>query len=117
MRAEVKNVFKAEHPRLDLVSGTSVPTPVVVIEVDYFHDNGDYHSSASHAFEPHEVDPEYFNRQAEIMQREIDELVERARVQSVLQERHKPADDAVEAMRKHFKLDFKDEVPLADRRG
>lgn len=115
MKAVIKDIIKEENPRLDTVSGASVPTPVVVVEVEYYHDSGELHSSSRHAFLPEEItDLSIFDRQAEIMQRDIEDAKRQTVVQQEYDERHKPADDKVAELRKHFKLDFADQVPLGE---
>lgn len=118
MKAVVKDIVKEENPRLDTVSGASVPTPVVVVEVEYYQDDGVLHSSARHAFLPEEIsDLSIFDRQAEIMQRDIEDAKRQTAVQDAYTVAHKPADDKVAELRKHLNLTFADNVPLGDQRS
>lgn len=118
MRAIVKDITRAEHPRFDSVSGASVATPVIEFAVEYRHDNGDLHSVQRYAFLPEEFqDATVFNRQAEIMQREIDDAIRTAQQRDEAIAVIKPVDDKVAALRQSFKLDLGEKLPLNDLKG
>lgn len=114
MKAVIKNVLKETNPRLNPENGQTVDTPVVVVEVEYQSDDGAFHSAARHAFLPDEVDPAVFDRQAEVMQRDIDDAARRERERLELAAVHAPVDNKIDELKNHFKLNFTDAVPLGD---
>jgi hypothetical protein len=108
MKATVKSIDKAEQGGV----------PVVEVEVDYTQDDGTFHSTQRYAFTPDQLeDTAIFDRQAFSMQNQIDDAIvtaaEKVRVAAI----NKPVDDKVSTLRNHFKLEFKEQVPMNDVQG
>ena len=84
MLAIIRNARKEILPRYDATTRKNESTLVVVVDVDYCSDGtGVVHHSQTYSFLPDSVDPNYFQRQADVMQNDVDSAkiaIERAAV-------------------------------------
>ena len=116
MKAVIKDVRKEVHPRL--TEEELNHTPVVVVEVDYVDDAGKVVHKANHSFLPEQIDKDthtLFDRQAEIMQRDVEDRERREKAAALVTAEHAPADEKVDLLRKQFSLEFSEKIPLEDK--
>ena len=89
----------------------------VAAEVDFLDDAGTVVHSQEYAHLPADADPEYYQRQADVMQNDLD-LTERwAKEVAQKAAEEAPADAAIEKIRQHHKLEFHEEVPVHDTKN
>ena len=75
MIAVIKSAVKTAYPITDVDSGEINLTTMIVVEVDFNNDDGSNYSHQSYAVKPEDLgnEPkEYFQRQADTMQVDID---------------------------------------------
>jgi hypothetical protein len=108
MKAIVRNIDKAYLPHNVDAEGKN--RLHIVTEVDFVDDAGTVVESQNYAHLPENFDGAYFQRQADIMQRSADELVERGKEVAARQTLEGPADEKI----RKFKLEFGDVVKLRD---
>jgi hypothetical protein len=110
MKAVIRNLTKEYLPH-PLSGERSLH---VVAEVDFTDDAGKVVHSQKYAHLPENVDPEYYQRQADVMQNDLDLTAKWAKEAVQKSAEEKPADDAIQKIRQHHKLDLHEEMPIHD---
>jgi hypothetical protein len=86
MKAVIVTAEKQTLPQFNSATGQDEPTLVVVTTVNFYNDDGTLHSTQSYAQRPSEIDPSdpqaYFDRQASVLQNDIDGRQENAESQA-----------------------------------
>lgn len=88
---------------------------MVVADVEFYNDNNEWVHSQTYAQVPEDVDPGYYQRQADAMQADLDHAKAQAEANDGNKKRNAVADEKIDAVRKHHKLDVHDSIPLNDR--
>jgi len=110
MKAVIRNLIKKTLPHPVL----GEPVLHVLAEVDFTDDAGKVVHSQEYAHLPENVDPEYYQRQADVMQSDIDLTARRIAEAAATSQSEAAADAAIQKIGAHYKLDFHEEVPLHD---
>ena len=110
MKAVIKKLTKNSLPHP--VSGE--PALHVIAEVDFTDDAGNIVHTQQYGHLPEQVDPEYYQRQADVMQQDLDLTAKWAAEAERKAANEKAADEAIAAIRQHYKLNFHEEVPIND---
>jgi len=82
----------------------------VCTEVDFVDDNGNLALTQTYAHLPEDFDGSVFQRQADVMQADIEDLKRREEHLKRVAEEEAPADDAI----RKFKLEFGDKIVLRE---
>ena len=110
MKAVIRNLIKKTLPHPVL----GEPALHVLAEVDFTDDAGNVVHSQQYAHLPENVDPEYYQRQADVMQNDLDLTAQWASDAAEKTKSEAAADAAIEKIGQHFKLNFHEEVPIHD---
>jgi len=108
MKAVIRNIGKQYLPHNVDADGRN--RLHIVTEVDFVDDAGKVVHSQNYAHLPEDFDGAYFQRQADVMQGDIDDLKTRAERDAKRAVEEKPADDAI----RKFKLEFGEQIQLRD---
>lgn len=111
MKAIVRNISKAHLPHNVDKEGKN--RLHITTEVDFVDDAGVVVLNQTYAHLPEHFDGAYFQRQADAMQGDLDDLKARAQLDAAREEEHKPADEAI----RKFQLEFGDTIQLRDKAG
>jgi hypothetical protein len=82
----------------------------ITTEVDFVNDAGEVVHNQTYAHLPEDFDGQYFQRQANSMQGDIEDLKQRAAREAARAEEEKPADEQI----RKFKLEFGEQIQLRD---
>ena len=91
MKAKILSAEKQTLPRYSAATNQDEPTLMVVTTVEFQLDDGTPYHTQTYAQLPEEVSPEYFQKQADAMQADI----EHAKVQSATDAASKLADEKI----------------------
>lgn len=108
MKAIVRKIDKAYLPSV----GPADRKLHIVTEVDFVSDAGEVVHNQIYGHLPEQFDGAYFQRQADVMQADIDMLESRAAEDAKRMEEEKPVDDAINK----FKLEFGDTIQLRNEK-
>jgi hypothetical protein len=108
MKAVIRNIDKQYLPHNVDAEGKNKLH--IVTNVDFVNDAGEVVHSQGYAHLPEDFDGAYFQRQADVMQGDIEDLKTRAAMAEKRAAEEKPADDAI----RKFKLEFGDQIQLRD---
>jgi len=82
MKAVITNAEKQTIPQFNKATNQDEPTLVVTTTVNFYNDDGTLYLTQSYAQRPEEIDTEnpqaYFDRQAEILQNDIEGRISNA---------------------------------------
>ena len=108
MKAVIRNIGKQHLPHNVDANGNN--RLHIVTEVDFVDDAGKVVHSQNYAHLSEDFDGEYFQRQADVMQGDIEDLKQRAASEVARAEQEKPADEKI----RKFKLEFGEQIQLRD---
>ena len=105
MKAIIRDMQKKELPYDEGVRKIHIVT-----EVDFVTDAGKVAHTQVYAHVPEDFDGDYFQRQADAMQDELDLGAKLAEHKEAVARAHAPADEAI----RKFQLDFAENIKLRD---
>jgi len=108
MKAVIRNIGKQHLPHNVDANGHN--RLHIVTEVDFVDNAGKVVHSQNYAHLAEDFDGEYFQRQADVMQGDIEDLKQRAAREAARAEEEKPADEQI----RKFKLEFGEQIQLRD---
>jgi hypothetical protein len=110
MKASIRALDKKYLPH----PVTGEPALHVFAGVDFLDDAGKIVHSQEYAHLPEDADPEYYQRQADVMQSDLDLTKRWAEEAARKAAEEAPADAAIERIRQRHKLEFHEEIPIHD---
>ena len=108
MKAVIRNIGKQHLPHNVDADGHN--RLHIVTEVDFMDDAGKVVHSQNYAHLTEDFDGAYFQRQADVMQGDIEDLKKRAEMEAAREAEEKPADEAI----RKCKLEFGEHIQLRD---
>lgn len=119
MLAIVRNARKDTLPRYSAETGRNEPTLVVIVDVDFvLDDTGKVHHSQTYSHLPGEVDAGYYQRQADVLQADLDGARAASEIAAISREQEELADRQINLLLKTppaKQISVGDKVALNDR--
>ncbi len=95
MKAILREAKKELLARFDADSGENRQTLMVTATVDFMTDDGVLHHQQKYAHLPADIDPDYYQRQADVMQADIDQAAAAATAKALTAQQEVVADAAL----------------------
>jgi hypothetical protein len=110
MKAIIKDLRKETLPQFNATTNQDEPTVMVVAEIEFISDQGELVHTQIYAHTPEEASHEYYQRQADAMQADLDQESDPAVAAAA--QANQLADEKIAVLRLHLG----DGVPLNDRK-
>lgn len=86
----------------------------VCVTVDFTDDSGKVVHTQEYGHLPKDVDPSYYQRQADVMESDIEQRAQADADRAAEALKHAAADEAIQRLGTHFQKDFSDSVAIKE---